>query len=203
MNNQKYLALIILLTPLLVISLSTLTFYLGYKPTSSNNNGDLIIPQIDTENLSLLDAEGKTFSFSAGKWYLVHFDDFKNITFSLDRYKLATSLKLTLPRESHRLRRVVVYKDKELFEKATDLKNLFPEVIFLYDKNNLFEERISGQLNNPYFSKSMFLIDSFSNVMEEFNVSLSFNEIFEDLKVLLGRFLILKHFQLLVWHSAL
>ena len=185
MNNQKYLALIILLTPLLVISLSTLTFYLGYKPTSSNNNGDLIIPQIDTENLSLLDAEGKTFSFSAGKWYLVHFDDFKNITFSLDRYKLATSLKLTLPRESHRLRRVVVYKDKELFEKATDLKNLFPEVIFLYDKNNFFEERISGQLNNPYFSKSMFLIDSFSNVMEEFNVSLSFNEIFEDLKVLL------------------
>lgn len=184
-NNQKYLALIILLTPLLVISLSTLTFYLGYKPASSNNNGALIIPQIDTQDLSLLDVEGKTFSFSAGKWYLVHFDDFENTTFSLDRYKLATSLKLTLPRESHRLRRVVVYKDKELFEKATDLKDLFPEVIFLYDKNNLFEERISGQLNNPYFSKSMFLIDSFSNVMEEFNVSLTFNEIFEDLKVLL------------------
>ena len=184
-NNQKYLALIILLTPLLVISLSTLTFYLGYKPTSSNNNGDLIIPQIDTEDLSLLDVEGKTFSFTAGKWYLVHFDDFQNITFSLDRYKLATSLKLTLPRESHRLRRVVVYKDIELFERAADLKDLFPEVIFLYDKNNLFEKRISTQLNNPYFSKSMFLIDSFSNVMEEFNLSLTFNEIFEDLKVLL------------------
>ena len=184
-NNQKYLALIILLTPLLVISLSTLTFYLGYKPTSSNNNGDLIIPQIDTEDLSLLDVEGKTFSFAAGKWYLVHFDDFQNITFSLDRYKLATSLKLTLPRESHRLRRVVVYKDIELFERAADLKDLFPEVIFLYDKNNLFEKRISAQLNNPYFSKSMFLIDSFSNVMEEFNLSLTFNEIFEDLKVLL------------------
>ena len=184
-NNQKYLALIILLTPLLVISLSTLTFYLGYKPTSSNNNGDLIIPQIDTEDLSLLDVEGKTFSFTAGKWYLVHFDDFQNITFSLDRYKLATSLKLTLPRESHRLRRVVVYKDIELFERAADLKDLFPEVIFLYDKNNLFEKRISAQLNNPYFSKSMFLIDSFSNVMEEFNLSLTFNEIFEDLKVLL------------------
>ena len=184
-NNQKYLALIILLTPLLVISLSTLTFYLGYKPTSSNNNGDLIIPQIDTEDLSLLDVEGETFSFAAGKWYLVHFDDFQNITFSLDRYKLATSLKLTLPRESHRLRRVVVYKDIELFQRAADLKDLFPEVIFLYDKNNLFEKRISAQLNNPYFSKSMFLIDSFSNVMEEFNLSLTFNEIFEDLKVLL------------------
>ncbi len=184
-NNQKYLALIILLTPLLVISLSTLTFYLGYKPTSSNNNGDLIIPQIDTEDLSLLDVEGKTFSFAAGKWYLVHFDDFQSITFSLDRYKLATSLKLTLPRESHRLRRVVVYKDIELFQRAADLKDLFPEVIFLYDKNNLFEKRISAQLNNPYFSKSMFLIDSFSNVMEEFNLSLTFNEIFEDLKVLL------------------
>ena len=185
MNNQKYLALIILLTPLLVISLSTLTFYLGYKPSSSNNNGELIIPQIETQNLNLLDVEGNSFSFSSGKWYLVYFDDFENKTFSLDRYKLATSLKLTLPRESHRLRRVVVYKDKMQFEKVIELKEQFPQVIFLYDKNNLFEQRITSQLNNPYFSKSMFLIDSFSNLMEEFNVNLSFSEIFEDLKVLL------------------
>ena len=184
-NNQKYLALIILLTPLLVISLSTATFYLGYKPTSSNNNGELVIPQIETQNLNLIDAGGNAFNFSTGKWYLVHFDDFQNQTFSLDRYKLATSLKITLPRESHRLRRVVVYKDKELFANALELKEQFPQIIFLYDKNNLFENRISSQLNNPYFSKSMFLIDSFSNVMEEFNVSLTFSEIFEDLKVLL------------------
>ena len=184
-NNQKYLALIILLTPLLVISLSTATFYLGYKPTSSNNNGELVIPQIETQDLNLIDAEGNTFNFSAGKWYLVHFDDFQNKTFSLDRYKLATSLKITLPRESHRLRRVVVYKDKELFANALELKEQFPQIIFLYDKDNMFENRISSQLNNPYFSKSMFLIDSFSNVMEEFNVSLTFSEIFEDLKVLL------------------
>ena len=184
-NNQKYLALIILLTPLLVISLSTATFYLGYKPTSSNNNGELVIPQIETQNLNLIDAEGNVFNFSTGKWYLVHFDDFQNKTFSLDRYKLATSLKITLPRESHRLRRVVVYKDKELFANALELKEQFPQIIFLYDKDNMFENRISSQLNNPYFSKSIFLIDSFSNVMEEFNVSLTFSEIFEDLKVLL------------------
>ena len=184
-NNQKYLALIILLTPLLVISLSTATFYLGYKPTSSNNNGELVIPQIETQNLNLIDTEGNTFNFSTGKWYLVHFDDFQNKTFSLDRYKLATSLKITLPRESHRLRRVVVYKDKELFANALELKEQYPQIIFLYDKDNMFENRISSQLNNPYFSKSMFLIDSFSNVMEEFNVSLTFSEIFEDLKVLL------------------
>ena len=184
-NNQKYLALVILLTPLLVISLSTATFYLGYKPTSSNNNGELVIPQIETQNLNLIDAEGNVFNFSTGKWYLVHFDDFQNKTFSLDRYKLATSLKITLPRESHRLRRVVVYKDKELFANALELKEQFPQIIFLYDKDNMFENRISSQLNNPYFSKSMFLIDSFSNVIEEFNVSLTFSEIFEDLKVLL------------------
>ena len=184
-NNQKYLALIILLTPLLVISLSTATFYLGYKPTSSNNNGELVIPQIETQNLNLIDDEGNVFNFSTGKWYLVHFDDFQNKTFSLDRYKLATSLKITLPRESHRLRRVVVYKDKELFANALELKEQFPQIIFLYDKDNMFENRISSQLNNPYFSKSMFLIDSFSNVMEEFNVNLTFSEIFEDLKVLL------------------
>ena len=89
----------------------------------------------------------------------------------------------------YRLQKTENIEDKEiargLFEKAIELKEQFPQVIFLYDKNNLFEQRITSQLNNPYFSKSMFLIDSFSNLMEEFNVNLSFSEIFEDLKVLL------------------
>ena len=72
-NNQKYLALIILLTPLLVISLSTATFYLGYKPTSSNNNGELVIPQIETQNLNLIDVEGNSFLFhqANGIWYIL------------------------------------------------------------------------------------------------------------------------------------
>ena len=45
-----------------------------------------------------------------------------------------TSLKITLPRESHRLRRVVVYKDKELFANALELKEQFPQISFYMTK---------------------------------------------------------------------
>ena len=49
----------------------------------------------------------------------------------------------------------------------------------------VFENNIATQLNNPYVSKSLFLMDDFSNIMEEFYITLNLNEIFEDLKILL------------------
>ena len=92
MNKQKLLALVILLTPILVISLSTLTFYYGYKPTDTKNNGQLIVPQIPSDNAKLLTEEGEAFEFVKGKWYLIYFDDFSDLDISESRYQLATSL---------------------------------------------------------------------------------------------------------------
>ena len=87
--------------------------------------------------------------------------------------------------DCHRLRRLVIYKDKEMFNQAENLRAKFPEVIFLYDEDNLFKKSISENLSDPYMSKSMFLVDSFALVVWEFNVNLSFSDIFEDLEKLL------------------
>tara|TARA_B100001057_G_scaffold251288_1_gene251555 strand:- start:2871 stop:3446 length:576 start_codon:yes stop_codon:yes gene_type:complete len=185
MNNQKILALIILLTPIVVISLSTLTFYYGYKPDETKNNGVLIVPQITTDNTNLVDIDGQSFNFVKGKWYLVYFDDLNDLNVSESRYKLATSLNVTLGRKMNRLRRVVIYKDVASFENLDELRTKFPRIEFLFDENSQFEKNVSQQLNNPYVSKSLFLMDDFSNVMEEFYLTLTLNEIFEDLKILL------------------
>ena len=185
MDKQYRLALLILLIPLITLVASTLTFYLGYKPSEINANGNPLEPKIDTTNLNLIKNSGEQFIFEPGKWYFVYFDDFDNEEFSLDRYTIARSSKATLRRESHRLRRLVIYKDIEKFNKAESLRAKFPEVIFLYDKDNLFKQRISENLSDPYISKSMFLVDSFALVVWEFNVSLSFSDIFEDLETLL------------------
>lgn len=185
MNNQKILALIILLTPIVVISLSTLTFYYGYKPDETKNNGVLIVPQISTDNTNLVDIDGQSFNFVKGKWYLVYFDDLNDLNVSESRYKLATSLNVTLGRKMNRLRRVVIYKDEASFENLNELRTKFPRIEFLFDENSQFEKNVSQQLNNPYVSKSLFLMDDFSNVMEEFYLTLTLNEIFEDLKILL------------------
>tara|TARA_Y100000748_G_scaffold280987_1_gene260317 strand:+ start:735 stop:1310 length:576 start_codon:yes stop_codon:yes gene_type:complete len=185
MDRQYRLALLILLIPLITLAASTLTYYLGYKPTEINANGMPIKPQIETKNLNLIEENGNKFIFEPGKWYFVYFDDFNNEEFSLDRYTIARSSKATLRRESHRLRRLVIYKDKEMFNQAENLRAKFPEVIFLYDEDNLFKKSISENLSDPYMSKSMFLVDSFALVVWEFNVNLSFSDIFEDLEKLL------------------
>jgi len=185
MDRQYRLALLILLIPLITLAASTLTYYLGYKPTEINANGMPIKPQIETKNLNLMEENGNRFIFEPGKWYFVYFDDFNNEEFSLDRYTIARSSKATLRRESHRLRRLVIYKDKEMFNQAENLRAKFPEVIFLYDEDNLFKKSISENLSDPYMSKSMFLVDSFALVVWEFNVNLSFSDIFEDLEKLL------------------
>ena len=185
MDRQYRLALLILLIPLITLAASTLTYYLGYKPTKINANGMPIKPQIETKNLNLIEENGNKFIFEPGKWYFVYFDDFNNEEFSLDRYTIARSSKATLRRESHRLRRLVIYKDKEMFNQAENLRAKFPEVIFLYDEDNLFKKSISENLSDPYMSKSMFLVDSFALVVWEFNVNLSFSDIFEDLEKLL------------------
>ena len=185
MDRQYRLALLILLIPLITLAASTLTYYLGYKPTEINANGMPIKPQIETKNLNLIEENGNKFIFEPGKWNFVYFDDFNNEEFSLDRYTIARSSKATLRRESHRLRRLVIYKDKEMFNQAENLRAKFPEVIFLYDEDNLFKKSISENLSDPYMSKSMFLVDSFALVVWEFNVNLSFSDIFEDLEKLL------------------
>ncbi len=185
MDRQYRLALLILLIPLITLAASTLTYYLGYKPTEINANGMPIKPQIETKNLNLIEENGNKFIFEPGKWYFVYFDDFNNEEFSLDRYTIARSSKATLRRESHRLRRLVIYKDKEMFSQAEALRAKFPEVIFLYDEDNLFKKSILENLSDPYMSKSMFLVDSFALVVWEFNVNLSFSDIFEDLEKLL------------------
>ena len=185
MDKQYRLALLILLIPLITLVASTLTFYLGYKPSAINANGNPLDPKIETTNLNLIEKSGEQFIFEPGKWYFVYFDDFDDKELSLDRYKIARSSKATLRRESHRLRRLVIYKDIEKFNKAESLRAKFPEVIFLYDKDNLFKQRMSENLSDPYISKSMFLVDSFALVVWEFNVSLSFSDIFEDLETLL------------------
>ena len=185
MDKQYRLALLILLIPLITLVASTLTFYLGYKPSAINANGNPLDPKIETTNLNLIEKSGKQFIFESGKWYIVYFDDFDDEELSLDRYKIARSSKQTLRRESHRLRRLVIYKDIEKFNKAESLRAKFPEVIFLYDKDNLFKQRMSENLSDPYVSKSMFLVDSFALVVWEFNISLPFSDIFEDLETLL------------------
>jgi len=196
MDRQYRLALLILIIPLISLGGSTLTYYLGYEPSTINANGTPIKPGIHTDNLNLNDEEGNKFKFVPGKWYFVYFDDFNDYVLSEEKYNMARSSKATLRRESHRLRRLVIYRSKDMFNAAESLRDQFPKVTFLYDDTSLFENSIKEKtigpgglsikrINDPYETNSMFLVDSFGLVVWEFKSELTFSDIFEDLEKLL------------------
>lgn len=185
MKDNRLLAVVILIIPIIVLASSTLTFYLGYKPNATTNNGQLIVPQIATDDLSMSTPDGKPFLFKKGKWYLIYFEDFQNLELSNEKYKMLFSLNTTLGREMNRVKRAVILKEDVVPGEYADLQKDYPNVFFLLDKNSVLSKRISEFSNDPFSSKSIFLLDDFSNLMEEFPNNLEFKEIFEDLKTLL------------------
>lgn len=185
MNKNKWLAIIILITPIVVLGLSTLTFYFGYKPGTASNNGELIYPHIETEDAKLVRTNGELFSFLKGKWYLIYFDDMTDMSESEQKLKFLFSLNTTLGREMNRVKRVVIISENETIGDYQDLIDSFPSTFFVFDKENILKDKITNTRTDPYQSKSIYLSDDFSNIMEEFNSEMEFKEIFEDLKTLL------------------
>ena len=63
--------------------------------------------------------------------------------------------------------------------------NIFASVFFVKDIDQEFEDLLLNAGMNPVENQSLFLLDDFSFVMEEFNKELDFKEVFEDIKTLL------------------
>ena len=85
----------------------------------------------------------------------------------------------------NRVKRAVVLKNKITTTEQKELINKYPSTFFLVDTDRILESKISENRPNPYVSRSIYLTDDFSNIMEEFKTDLEFKEIFEDLKTLL------------------
>ena len=70
-------------------------------------------------------------------------------------------------------------------EAINNLSAKFPNVFFIKDIDREFEDLLLNAGMNPFEDQSLFLLDDFSFVMEEFNKELDFKEVFEDIKTLL------------------
>ena len=184
MDRQYRLALMILLIPLFTLTASTLTYFFGYKPII-NTKGMPIEPKIEISDINLITESGDKFQFTPGKFYFVYFDNFNDLELSKEKYDVARSSKLTLRREGHRLLRIVVYNNKDQFERVEELRADYPGVIYLYDKGDLFKNKTEGRLQDPYFSNSLLLVDSFALLIWEFQSELTFSDVFEEVKKIL------------------
>ena len=85
----------------------------------------------------------------------------------------------------NRLKRVVVLREDFNSKSINNLSLKFPNVFFVKDIDQEFEDLLLNAGMSPFEKQSIFLLDDFSFVMEEFNKELDFKEVFEDIKTLL------------------
>ena len=144
MKNKIFLA-ILLLTPILVVTFSSLYFALGYSPEGTKNNGVFFKSYFDFEQFNNVKDE-KLIEFKDGKWVMgVYITD---ITKSKESLYLMRQLNVALNRDIYRVKRVAFFSNLEL-------KNEIDNLILEYPRTELVNDNkcTSKKFKNGYVSR--------------------------------------------------
>jgi hypothetical protein len=179
MRSKIFLA-ILLLTPLLVLLVSTLSFQSGYSPQYTKNNGIFFTEYFDATKLKLIDDE-ENIKFEDGKWLFATYAS-KGAELE-DALYLMRQLNVALNRDINKLKRVVFSLDIETLEdKLID----YPRTQVIFDaERKLFEKLLETSNENFFLEQKIFIIDPYGRAVMFFPVSMDPKLILKDLKVLI------------------
>ena len=179
MRSKIFLA-ILLLTPLLVLLVSTLSFQSGYSPQYTKNNGIFFTEYFDATKLKLIDDE-ENIKFEDGKWLFATYAS-KGAELENALY-LMRQLNVALNRDINKLKRVVFFQDMEtLANKLID----YPRTQAIIDSEGKLFEKLLETSNEEFFlEQKIFIIDPYGRAVMFFPVSMDPKLILKDLKVLI------------------
>ena len=179
MRSKIFLA-ILLLTPLLVLLISTLSFQSGYSPKYTKNNGVFFTEYFDATQLNLID-DVENLKFEDGKWLFATYAS-KNAELEEALY-LMRQLNVALNRDINKLKRVVFSQDGETLEnKLID----YPRTQVIIDsEGKLFEQLLEASDEEFFLEQKIFIIDPYGRAVMFFPISLDPKLILKDLKVLI------------------
>jgi hypothetical protein len=179
MKSKIFLA-ILLLTPLLVLLMSTLSFQSGYSPKYTKNNGVFFTEYFDATQLNLID-DVENLKFEDGKWLFATYAS-KNAELEEALY-LMRQLNVALNRDINKLKRVVFSQDGETLEnKLID----YPRTQVIIDsEGKLFEQLLEASDEEFFLEQKIFIIDPYGRAVMFFPVSMDPKLILKDLKVLI------------------
>ena len=182
MRSKIFLA-ILLLTPLLVLLISTLSFQSGYSPKYTKNNGVFFTEYFDATKLSLIknSENSENLKFEDGKWLFATYAS-KNAGLEEALY-LMRQLNVALNRDINKLKRVVFSQDGETLEnKLID----YPRTQVIIDsEGKLFEQLLEASDEEFFLEQKIFIIDPYGRAVMFFPVSMDPKLILKDLKVLI------------------
>ena len=179
MRSKLFLA-ILLLTPLLVLLVSTLSFQSGYSPKYTKNNGIFFNEYFDTTDLSLIDGQ-ENLKFEDGKWL---FATYASEDAELeDALYLMRQLNVALNRDINKLKRAVVIQDIKILE---DQLIDYPRTQAIIDAEGKLYKKLLDAGNESFFlEQKIFIIDPYGRAVMFFPVSMDPKLILKDLKVLI------------------
>ena len=163
MKSKIFLA-ILLLTPLLVLLMSTLSFQSGYSPKDTKNNGIFFTEFFDVTQLNLVD-DVENLKFEDGKWLFATYAS-ENAELEEALY-LMRQLNVALNRDINKLKRVIFSMEKQTFqEQLID----YPRTQIIIDSEGKLFERILETSNEDFFlEQKIFIIDPYGRAVMIFN----------------------------------
>ena len=183
MRNKFFLA-ILLLTPILVVTFSTLYFLKGMSPDGTKNNGFFFKSYFDLNDFKNVEGNQDLMSFEDGKWVLSVY--VTNMKSSEESIYLSRQLNVALNRDINRLKRVLFYSNKLLEPNLNDIKLQYPRIEVVEDQNGVLlnvlqrNSSIDFNIENP-----IFLIDPYGRAVMYFLPGTDPKLILKDLKVLI------------------
>ena len=183
MRNKFFLA-VLLLTPILVVTFSTLYFLKGMSPEGTKNNGVFFKSYFDLSDFKNGEGKQDLISFEDGKWVLSVY--VTNIETSEQSIYLARQLNVALNRDINKLKRVLFYSNKLLEPNLNDIKSQYPRIEVVEDKNGVLLNVLQrNSLLDFNAENPIFVIDPYGRAVMYFLPDTDPKLILKDLKVLI------------------
>jgi len=183
MRNKFFLAAI-LLTPILVVTISSLYFVMGNSPEGTKNNGVFFKSYFEFNQFKNKEGAEDLINFNDGKWVLSVY--VTNIEASKESIYLMRQLNVALNRDINKLKRVLFYSNKLLEKDLEEVKSEYPRLQFIEDKNGVLlnvlqkNSKLNFNIDNP-----IFVIDPYGRAVMYFDPGTDPKLILKDLKVLI------------------
>ncbi|MFL2761246.1 MAG: hypothetical protein ACJ0BP_02475 [Gammaproteobacteria bacterium] len=187
MNKGFITALLIFLTPIIVITVSTVWYYSGYGPEEKVNYGRLLSDPIDVGTLDLeLDYQNLNVDSMERKWMLVHFINDTCLESCADLIYVARQVNVLLARQQTRVKRYIAAP----IEAKPKLENFFTtyqdlNFIEVKDQSTTIQEFKKNGID-PFAQPNMFVIDPIGNIILYYSGEVDGKKLLADLKKLLG-----------------
>ena len=182
--RSKVFLTILLLTPILVVTFSTMYFLMGMSPDGTKNNGIFFKSYFDLNDFKNGEGKQDLIKFEDGKWILsIYVTDIESSNQSI---YLARQLNVALNRDINKIKRVLFYSNKLLESNLKDIKLQYPRVEIVEDKNGVLlnvlqrNSMLDFNVENP-----IFVIDPYGRAVMYFLPDTDPKLILKDLKVLI------------------